>query len=244
MAQPTPLEPTLYSLLLPSSRPALIAHLSLLAIHAEPLRIEDRIYRTINGVVPGQLRNLRLRSWWVGAVAGGSSGKDKGKGKVKEEEVEGKEGQWVRTLSYVSAPLRSAEYSEASVRAVLGVEVQGMSSLEEIEAFIDTLGFRHSHTYTLNGTLLHFPVHYPANPPLTLHLSIAHLTPSASPGTTSPPPPPSPSSSQPYFVQLHPSRSVYAVPHPGDIGLQSVIALMRSVAGQVDGLEWSTGSAL
>lgn len=68
---------------------------------------------------------------------------DKGKGKEKEDD-----GQWVHTLAYVSSRLQSAEYSEAAVRAVMGVEVQDMSSPQEIEELVEALGFRYI-TYSM-----------------------------------------------------------------------------------------------
>lgn len=137
-SQTAPLEPTLYSLLPPSLHTSIISHLSLLAIHAEPLHLVERIYTTTNPVLPGQTRNLRFRSV---RVAG--SMWDKGKGKEKEDD-----GQWVHTLAYVSSRLQSAEYSEAAVRAVMGVEVQDMSSPQEIEELVEALGFRYI-TYSM-----------------------------------------------------------------------------------------------
>lgn len=240
-SQTTPLEPTLYSLLPPSLHTSILSHLSLLAIHAEPLHLIERIYTTTNPVLPGQARNLRFRSIRIAGTV-----RDKGKGKEKDD------GNWVHTLAYVSSRLRSAEYSEAAVRAVMSVEVQDMSSSRDIEDFVKALGFRyvtyslfhcssltldsrHSHTFTLTGHLLHLPIPIPTSPPLTLHLSITRLTPSAS--TTNEQSAPD----EPYLVQLQPSRPVYAIAPPGDIGLQDMIGVMQSTAGRLDGLEWSTG---
>ncbi|EAL20058.1 hypothetical protein CNBF3840 [Cryptococcus deneoformans B-3501A] len=223
-SQTTPLEPTLYSLLPPSLHTSILSHLSLLAIHAEPLHLIERIYTTTNPVLPGQTRNLRFRSIRIAGTV-----RDKGKGKEKDD------GDWVHTLAYVSSRLRSAEYSEAAVRAVMSVEVQDMSSSRDIEDFVKALGFRHSHTFTLTGHLLHLPIPIPTSPPLTLHLSITRLTPSAS--TTNEQSAPD----EPYLVQLQPSRPVYAIAPPGDIGLQDMIGVMQSTAGRLDGLEWSTG---
>lgn len=242
-SQATPLEPTLYSVLPPSLHTSILSHLSLLAIHAEPLHLIERIYTTTNPVLPGQTRNLRFHSL---RVAGTVRNKGKGKGKEKDD------GEWVHTLAYVSSRLRSAEYAEAAVRAVMSVEVQDMSSPQEIEGFVEALGFRyvtyslfhcspltldsrHSHSFTLTGHLLHLPIPIPTSPPLTLHLSITRLTSSAS--TTNEQFAPD----EPYLVQLQPSRPVYAIAPPGDIGLQDMIGVMQSTAGRLDGLEWSTG---
>ncbi|KGB75812.1 hypothetical protein CNBG_1650 [Cryptococcus deuterogattii R265] len=227
-SQTAPLEPTLYSLLPPSLHTSIISHLSLLAIHAEPLHLVERIYTTTNPVLPGQTRNLRFRSVRVSGPM-----RDKGKGEEKEQGKD--DGQWVHTLAYVSSRLQSAEYSEAAVRAVMSVEVQDMSSPQGIEEFVEALGFRHSHSFTLTGHLLHLPIPIPTSPALTLRLSITRLTSSAS--TTKEEFPPD----EPYLVQLQPSRPVYAIAPTGDIGLQDMIGFMQSTAGRLDGLEWSTG---
>lgn len=251
-SQTAPLELALYSLLPPSLHTSIISHLSLLAIHAEPLLLVERIYTTTNPVLPGQTRNLRFRSV---RVAGPMGDKGKGKGKEKEKEKEKDDGQWVHTLAYVSSRLQSAEYSEAAVRAVMSVEVQDMSSPQEIEEFVEALGFRyvtyslfqcftapcltlnfrHSHSFTLTGHLLHLPIPIPTSPPLTLRLSITRLSSSASATKDEFPP------DEAYLVQLQPSRPVYAIAPTGDIGLQDMIGVMQSTAGRIDGLEWSTG---
>ncbi|XAO24942.1 hypothetical protein I312_103751 [Cryptococcus bacillisporus CA1280] len=231
-SQTAPLELTLYSLLPPSLHTSIISHLSLLAIHAEPLLLVERIYTTTNPVLPGQTRNLRFRSV---RVAGPMGDKGKGKGKEKEKEKEKDDGQWVHTLAYVSSRLQSAEYSEAAVRAAMSVEVQDMSSPQEIEEFVEALGFRHSHSFTLTGHLLHLPIPIPTSPPLTLRLSITRLSSSASATKDEFPP------DEAYLVQLQPSRPVYAIAPTGDIGLQDMIGVMQSTAGRIDGLEWSTG---
>ncbi|WVQ73650.1 hypothetical protein IAR50_003230 [Cryptococcus sp. DSM 104548] len=228
-SQIAPLEPTLYAILPPVLHRPILAHLSLQAIHAEAYHVVDRLYTTTNPVLPGQLRNLRFRSQWIGGKQA------QGTGKGKETDGEGDE-KWVHTLAYISAPLRSAEYSEASVRALLAVEVQDESTTEEIEQFIDVLGFRHTHTYTLSGHLLHLPIPIPTSSPLTLHLSITRIAPSSE--TEGPP-----AKNEPYIVQLRPSRPVHAIAQRGDLSLADMVGVMRVVAGNVDGLEWSTGAA-
>ncbi|WWD21376.1 hypothetical protein CI109_105861 [Kwoniella shandongensis] len=247
---PTPtLFPTLYSLLPPSLHPTLLSHLSLLSIHAEQYYIIDRIYTTTNPVVSGQLRNLRFRSRRRKSTTKTDNNQSNSDGAVGKE---GKEtaGEWLYTLEYVSAPLRSAEYSEASVRAIIGIEIKGMSGKDEVEEFITAMGFQHSHTYTLSGLLFHIPIPAPSNPPLTLQITITNLiplssaTPTSHPTTISPTNPSLVGGTEPYLVQIHPSRPVNPVPIPGDVGLQDMIGLMRDLAGRVDvdGLEWSTGS--
>ncbi|TYJ52048.1 hypothetical protein B9479_007349 [Cryptococcus floricola] len=229
-SQTAPLEPTLYAILPPALHRPILAHLSLQAIHAEAYHIVDRMYTTANPVLPGQLRSLRFRSQLVGGQG------VQGKGKGKEVEGQGEE-RWVHTLAYISAPLRGAEYSEAAVRALLAIEVQDESTAEEIEQFIDVLGFRHTHTYTLSGHLLHLPIPIPTSTPLTLHLSITRISTSSSEAEESP------AKNEPYLVQLRPSRPVHAIAQRGDLSLMDMVGVMRVMAGRVDGLEWSTGAA-
>lgn len=45
-------------------------------------------------------------------------------------------------VTYLSPVLSAREYSEMSVRACVGVDVEGMSSRREVEDFVETLGFR------------------------------------------------------------------------------------------------------
>ncbi|WVR08954.1 hypothetical protein IAU60_006013 [Kwoniella sp. DSM 27419] len=232
----TALQPTLYSVLPASLHPSLTAHISLEAIHIEPLHTTERLYRTTNPVVPGQLRNLRFRSI-LRSRSGGILG-SKGKAKASFEGPVDAE-TWDHELAYISAPLRGAEYSEACTRAVIPLDVQGTEDEADLEAFTKALGFEHSHSYRLTGLLFHLPLPVPSSPPLTLQLSLTHLDPiSLGIKATSAPPDPT----RPYFAQLHPSRPVHAVPSPGDVGLSDVVEYMRQVAGRIDGLEWSTAA--
>jgi len=140
------------------------------------------------------------------------------------------EGEWSYELSYVSNTLTSREYSEMNVRAVLGVEIMGEKTREGIEDFIEAMDFRHSHSYTRSGLLFHLPT-----PIHSLHLTITHIQqPSATSNDDE-------ETSEPYLVQLEPSRPIAAVAGRGEVGLQDVMSAMRDVADRIDGLEWGTG---
>lgn len=45
-------------------------------------------------------------------------------------------------MTWVSNPLNGREYQDMMVRAQTGLETMGMSSREEIEEFIQTMGFK------------------------------------------------------------------------------------------------------
>ncbi|WVW79474.1 hypothetical protein I302_101443 [Kwoniella bestiolae CBS 10118] len=229
----TSLEPTLYALLPPPLFPKFTSHLSLHSIHIEPLQNIDRIYVNSNPIVKGQLRNLRFRSRKLppnSTFEGQSKGKEKDKG----------DGRWVRSLSYVSAPLRGQEYGEITTRAVIGLDILGLEDEEETEEFIGSLGFEHSHTYLSSGQLFHIPLplSLPTPTPLTLHLSLTHISPS----------PPkdqhqnqSGKENQPWLVQLSPSRPVNAVSINGDLAYSNLVEYMRDFVDSlgIRGLDWT-----
>lgn len=121
--------PSLLALQSPSTLPILLSRLSLLALHIEPYHTRDDVYTATTSVLPGQLRNLRLR---------GERLSYKGKEKAVEEE----EQDWEYTLSYVSPPMNGREYSEMCVRQSIGVEVAGLGRRGDIEGFIEALGFK------------------------------------------------------------------------------------------------------
>ncbi|OCF79106.1 hypothetical protein I204_01051 [Kwoniella mangroviensis CBS 8886] len=228
----TSLEPTLYTLLPSSLLSKFTSHLSLHSIHIEPLSLIDRIYTNSNPIVKGQLRNLRFRSRKLPT----SSSLIKGKGKGKDEE-----GRWVHNLSYVSAPLRSQEYSEITTRAVIGLEILGMNSEEDIQDFIASLGFEHSHTYYSTGQLFHIPLPLPLPTPnpITLHLSITHLSANkthipSNENTKS-------KNNKPWLIQLYPSRPVNAVSINGDVTYSDLVDYMRDFVDSlgIKGLDWS-----
>lgn len=137
--QPT-LLPSLLALQSPTSLPLLLSRLSLQALHIQPYHIRDDIYSATTSVIPGQLRNLRLRAERVASPSYTAKGKGKGKGRAQEvdEADEGRE----YTLTYISPPMNGREYAEMSVRACIGLEVAGESTRKEIEGFIQLLGFK------------------------------------------------------------------------------------------------------
>jgi hypothetical protein len=101
-------------------------------------------------------------------------------------------------------------------------------------ACIPALGWklmnRLSHSYARSGLLFHLST--PLHP---LHLTITRLDSplGKSEGGTS--------TSEPYLVQLEPSKPLQAVPTRGEPGVQDVMGMMRDVADRIDGLEWGTG---
>ncbi|WRT69171.1 uncharacterized protein IL334_006155 [Kwoniella shivajii] len=254
MTTTSSLEPTLYTLLPPSFHSSFSSHLSLQSIHAESFHIVDRIYTTSNPVIQGQLRNLRFRSRLLHVSSNCSqldfkrTGKGKGKGKEEEQVSIGKEGGkgfWIHNLSYVSAPLRGQEYSQTSTRAVIGIDILSMEDEDDIEDFINSLGFDHSHSYSMTGTLFHIPLPLPTSNPITIQISITHLTripKTTSSSTTLTSEITSPRSKEPWLVQIYPSRPVNAVPQPGDVSYAQLVEIMNDLISRigVQGLEWST----
>jgi len=73
-----------------------------------------------------------------------------------------------------------------------------------------------------------------------LHLTITRIRPYP-PGSTESEEDEDERSSEPYLVELQPSRPVQAVASRGDVGLQDTMRIMRDTADRIDGLEWSTG---
>ncbi|WVQ93110.1 hypothetical protein IAU59_000174 [Kwoniella sp. CBS 9459] len=232
-----PLEPSLYALLPPALLPSLLAHLSLLSIHIDQLHEVNRVYNTANPVIQGQLRNLLFRST---STSTSTSTSKRTPSSVFAEARRGAEARkktekrWKNSLAYTSAPLRGAEYADACVRAVIALDIPAGvdESVDELEDFVNALGFEFSHSYKLQGHLFHIPIPAPIPPanPLTLHLSITRLVPLSSTkktttavrndlsdqdqqwttiaetdGSANENP------DQPYLVQLKPSRPIQAV---------------------------------
>ena len=94
---------------------------------------------------------------------------------------------------------------------------------------------RPSHSYTRTGTLFHLPLPHPT---LTLHLSITKLS-LPSDFTTSL----GQETSEPFIVQLQPSKPISGVPARGEMLVGEVIEQMWAVARRIDGLVWGTGRA-
>lgn len=132
--QPTqpPLIPTLYALLPPDSLEQVQSRISLLSLHAEPHAVHDKIYLNSASVLPNQKRILRLRS----VVNDGLAARRVGKG-VSAPGAEPKQ----MSLTYISHPLSGREYEGMSVRAVVDVDVDGLKLREDVEDFVQTLGF-------------------------------------------------------------------------------------------------------
>lgn len=152
MSSQPQLLPSLYALLPPSSRALLVARLSLQSLHIEPYHIIESTYIAESTVIPNQPRSLRLQALRRGKRSstgvegwdnGKGSGQGKGKGRAESESVaQGEADRWEYKLSYLSSPLSGREYAEMNVRACIALDIVGMSSREDIEDFIETLGFR------------------------------------------------------------------------------------------------------
>ena len=81
--------------------------------------------------------------------------------------------------------------------------------------------------------MFHIPISHPS---LTLHLTISRLSLPPDPETKI-----QPESSEPYLLQLQPSRPISGVASRAEIGMVELVDLMRSVAERIDGVEWGTG---
>lgn len=138
MASQAQLLPSLYALLPADQLDLMLSRLSLLALHAEGYQVRDDVYLATHPVIPGQNRTLRLRARrrrrrrvsignprWSGVV----------------ENADRPEG-WAYSLAWVSPPLSGREHSEMRTQAYVGLDVAGMSQREDIESFVEALGFK------------------------------------------------------------------------------------------------------
>ena len=132
--QPTqpPLIPTLYALLPPASLEQVQSRISLLSLYAEPHAVHDKVYLNSASVLPNQKRVLRLRS-----VVSDGAGRSAPSAEVEPTHM---------SLTYISHPLSGREYEGLSVRAVVDVDVGGLSLREDVEDFVQTLGFEYVHS--------------------------------------------------------------------------------------------------
>lgn len=71
-------------------------------------------------------------------------------------------------------------------------------------------------------------------PLMLLHLTVTRLHPDIDT-------PPLENSSEPYLVQLEPSRPIPSQPTRGEPAALDVMGAMRDLTGRIDGLYWSTG---
>ncbi|TXT13201.1 hypothetical protein VHUM_01602 [Vanrija humicola] len=211
----------------------MLSRISLLALHVEQYHIKDDIYVATHPVIPQQNRTLRVRARrrqrrrasvtprWAGNIDLDVGGTVTNAGMS-----------WDHSLAWVSPPLSGREHAEMRVQAYVGLDVAGLSSREEVESFVATLGFRHSHTYTRTGHLFHLPV--PGQTTSTLHLTVTRIL--------SPDDKHADHATEPYLVQLQPGKPVGAVASSrGEPNLQDTMRIMQDVAQRIDGLEWETG---
>lgn len=140
MATQAQLLPQLFALLPPDQLDLMLARLSLMALHVEGFHIRDDIFLATNAVIPGQGRALRLRARRRRKRAGSTAPPLRWAGAMdlSKELVDG----WDYSLSWISSPLSAREYAEMRVQAVINLEVEGMSTRDEIEDFVQALGFK------------------------------------------------------------------------------------------------------
>lgn len=137
MTSQAQLLPSLYALLPAEQLELMLARLSLHAVHVEPYHIRDGVYVNTHPVIPGQHRTLRLRgrkrrrrraratARWAGGFDEGEAGEA-----------------WDYAVAWVSPPLTGREYADMRVQAYIALEVAGKSSKDDIEDFVETMGFR------------------------------------------------------------------------------------------------------
>lgn len=138
MASQAQLLPSLFALLPVEQLDLMLSRLSLLAMHVEGYHIRDDVFLATHPVIPGQNRTLRLRARRRRGRRG-SVIQPRWSGSI--ENVDRPEG-WDYSLAWVSPPLSGREHSEMRTQAVVGLDVVGMSSRDEIEAFVQGLGFK------------------------------------------------------------------------------------------------------
>lgn len=137
MTSQAQLLPSLYALLPAEQLELMLARLSLLSIHVEPYHVRDGVYVNTHPVIPGQHRTLRLRGRkrrrrHARPTARWAGGMDDG------EVVD----TWEHSVAWMSVPLQGREYADMHVQACIALEIAGKSGKEDIEEFVETLGFR------------------------------------------------------------------------------------------------------
>lgn len=178
-----PLLPTLLALLPVTSLPRAQANISLLSIHAEKWEVSDKIYISLESVLPSQRRTLRLRiststssSTLPLNSTSSASGDLKGKTKQGEENKSAfTRGRESISLAYVSQPLSGKEYSEINVRGVVEVDMGGLSLLEDVEDFLRTMGFSYVPLTSPHLTSPHHTAPYLISDAFACTLIRAHL---------------------------------------------------------------------
>lgn len=127
MSQHT-LIPALSALLSRTTYDRFLSHVSLQAVHIEPYHISDHIYTSTTNLNsnPGQLKNLRIRQ-------------QRRRDRIRASDA--REGEDEFSVVYLSSPLSGREYAEMDVRACIALDVMGLSTGKEIQAFVESLGF-------------------------------------------------------------------------------------------------------
>lgn len=88
---------------------------------------------------------------------------------------------------------------------------------------------RRSHSYTRSGLVFHLPT-----PLIILNLTVTRIH--QDPGTV-----PHGQSSEPYLVQLEPSRPIPSQPSRNEPVALDVMGVMGDFSSRIEGLHWSTG---
>ncbi|BEJ16241.1 hypothetical protein CspHIS471_0508460 [Cutaneotrichosporon sp. HIS471] len=223
MTSQAQLLPSLYALLPADQLELMLARLSNAAINVEPYHIRDGVYSNMHPVIPGQHRTLRLRGRKRRRRR--TRGTPRWAGGLEEQVVD----RWEYSLAWMSPPLQGREYADMRVQACIALEVAGLSTRDEIEEYIEGLGFEHVHSSTRIGHLFSLPI---AGYTTTLHLTVTRvLGDDATPAKTS----------EPYFVKLTPARPVSTTAERGLLTLQDAMRVMQEAAGRIEGLKWETG---
>ena len=158
MASQAPLIPSLYAILPAQHQQTLVDSVSLMALHCRPFHIQDDMYTSTpldasssttqtSRQPPRMLRfrteRVRRKSSKPSSDVDPHTWQSKGdKGKDKASDVFGDDQAYTsqHSVAYVSQPLSGREYAEMSVKAVLGLDILGMSTKVQIQEFLDGLG--------------------------------------------------------------------------------------------------------
>lgn len=136
MSNQAQLVPSLFALLPAENLELYVARISLQCLHTEPYHIRDDYYAATNPVIPNQTRVLRLRARKL------KKRRPAPQPRWPAVETSVPQETWEYSMTWVSNPLNGREYQDMMVRAQNGLEAMGMSSREEIEEFVQTMGFK------------------------------------------------------------------------------------------------------
>jgi hypothetical protein len=136
MTSQAQLLPSLYALLPAEQLELMLARLSNAALHVEPYHVRDGVYVNTHPVIPGQHRTLRLRGRKRRRRR--TRGTPRWAGGLEDEAVD----RWEYSLAWMSPPLQGREYADMHVQACIALEVAGLSARDEIEEYVEGMGFK------------------------------------------------------------------------------------------------------